>query len=48
MTVLNENVPYICIYKITNGPITTICDKQCPSCRNAESLKDKIIINGET
>lgn len=46
MTILNEEVPYICVYRITNGPITTICDKQCRSCKNAESLKSKIITNG--
>lgn len=34
MTTLEKDQPHKCIYKVQNGQITTVCDKQCNYCRN--------------
>lgn len=42
MTTLNNEIPYLCIYKIDNGTFSTICDKQCISCKKYQTFKPKI------
>jgi hypothetical protein len=42
MTCLEGDQPYLCIYKVQNGQIITVCDNQCDSCKNAESFRPGI------
>lgn len=37
MTTLDKDQPYKCRYKIQNGEITTVCDKQCEECKQNEN-----------